>query len=409
MRFPAAQTTLTSTDIPLSVYVHLPWCERKCPYCDFNSHETRRVPEDAYIDALLTDLQSELRACPALEARSIESVFIGGGTPSLFSVAGIARLLDGLRACLRMEATREITMEANPGSTERERLAGFSAAGVTRFSMGIQSLNDRSLEALGRVHDRHDALRAMQAALASGADSVNVDLMHGLPGQSVADGLADLDTALAADPKHLSWYQLTIEPNTRFYSSPPPLPDEETLAELEERGAQRLIAAGYQRYEVSAWAKPGYECQHNLNYWRFGDYLGLGAGAHGKVTEPDRGVLRYRKTRQPEAYMAPRGTQRRDGRYLSSADLCGEFMLNALRLTDGFDIALFEERTGRSFDEVSATVSELVDRGLMENRDSTLRATALGRRFLDDLVSRFFECEPVAKDAVLASTQSPSR
>ncbi|MEO1080766.1 MAG: radical SAM family heme chaperone HemW [Pseudomonadota bacterium] len=409
MQISSAQAKLSATEIPLSVYVHLPWCERKCPYCDFNSHEARHVPEDAYVDALLDDLRGELKASPGLSERRIESVFIGGGTPSLFSVPAIARLLEGLRAELRLEAGGEITMEANPGSTEQRRLGGFAAAGVTRFSLGIQSLNDRSLHALGRVHDSKDARRAIQAALTSGAASVNLDLMHGLPGQSVEDGLADLDAAIAAGPEHLSWYQLTIEPNTRFYSSPPELPDEETLAALEERGAQRLAAAGYRRYEVSAWAKPGYECRHNLNYWRFGDYLGLGAGSHGKVTEPGRGVLRYRKTRQPEAYMAPGAAHRRDDRYLSPADLCGEFMLNALRLADGFDFALFEDRTGLSMEELGPTIAELEGRGLLQSNESELRTTVLGRRFLDDVVARFFECEPVADGPVLARTQPARR
>ncbi len=408
MRTTSTPGTHTSKETPLSVYVHLPWCERKCPYCDFNSHEAQRIPDEAYVDALLEDLRGELNASPSLLDRRIESVFLGGGTPSLFSVAAIERLLDGLRASLHLDSATEITMEANPGSTERERLTAFAAAGITRFSLGIQSLSDRSLEALGRVHDSDDARRAIRAARSSGAASVNLDLMHGLPGQSVEEGLADLDAAIAAGPAHLSWYQLTIEPNTRFYSSPPELPCEETLAELEERGVERLVAAGYRRYEVSAWAKPGYECRHNLNYWLFGDYLGRGAGAHGKVTEAG-GTLRYRKTRQPEAYLGPDGTRRRDGRYLSRADLCGEFMLNALRLTDGFDTGLFEARTGLPLDELAATIAELTDRGLLEGSESSLRATALGRRFLDDVVGRFFESNRDVEDTVLATTQSQRR
>ena len=396
---PGRETSLP----PLALYVHLPWCERKCPYCDFNSHERRDLPEAAYVDALLRDLEGELAATPAIGARPLTSIFIGGGTPSLFSDAGIGQLLSGIRARVDLAADCEITMEANPGSTERSRLKGLVDAGVTRFSLGIQSFDDRCLQRLGRIHSGDDARRAIAAARNSGAGSWNLDLMHGLPGQSLAGGLADLDAAIGASPAHISWYQLTIEPNTQFYRSPPVLPEEAVLAALEERGSARLRAAGYRRYEVSAWARPGSECRHNLNYWRFGDYLAVGAGAHGKVTDGSGAVLRYRKTRQPEAYLAATGTQRRDTRRLTHEDLRGEFMLGALRLSEGFTVELFETRTGLSFAGVRDAIDALVDEELLESDRAGIRATALGHRFLDDVVARFFPGQDSSGETVIAS------
>lgn len=388
---------------PLALYVHLPWCERKCPYCDFNSHERIHLPEAAYVDTLLRDLDGELTTLADGRPRPFVSLFIGGGTPSLFSTDAIERLLRGVRERVDLAEDCEISMEANPGSTERERLAGYVAAGVTRFSLGIQSFDDRCLERIGRVHDSDDARRAARAARRSGAASFNLDLMHGLPGQTVEQGLADLDTALAQEPAHLSWYQLTIEPNTQFHRRPPALPEEQVLADLEERGQARLSAAGYRRYEVSAWARPGGECRHNLNYWRFGDYLAIGAGAHGKISDGRGAVLRYRKTRQPDAYLAASGTQRRDRRSLSAADLRGEFMLGALRLDDGFTAALFEGRTGLAYETVSGTVEALQEDGLLETRGEAIRATSLGQRFLDDVIGRFFADPASPAQAVLAS------
>jgi len=381
---------VTQSFPPLSVYVHLPWCERKCPYCDFNSHEVEVLPEDAYVHALLEDLDGELAARPELAVRPIHSVFFGGGTPSLFSAAAIEFFLAGLRQRLRIEAATEITLEANPGSTERGRLAAFVRTGVNRFSLGIQSFDNDSLCALGRVHDSADARRAVAAAHDSGAATFNLDLMHGLPGQDVAKGLADLDAAIEAGAPHISWYQLTIEANTRFFSDPPELPPEDTLGELEDEGMKRLTSAGYTRYEISAWAKPGAACRHNLNYWRFGDYLGLGAGAHGKLTEPDGRILRYSKTRQPDAYLGAGGRGPRQLRQLGPADLVGEFMLGALRLTGGFEPELFEARTGLARAAVEDTVTALLREGMLERRDSVLRPSSLGLRFLDDVVGRFF-------------------
>lgn len=374
------------SSLPLSLYVHMPWCEKKCPYCDFNSHETPAIPEEDYVRSLLQDLEQELKG----QTRAIQTIFIGGGTPSLFSVESIGALLAGIRTRAAIENDAEVTMEANPGSIEAERLAGYVDAGVTRFSLGIQSFSDQALAALGRVHSGYAARRAIRYAAGSGASSFNLDLMHGLPGQSVEDGLEDITTALASKPPHLSWYQLTIEPNTRFFKYPPSLPVEHVLGDLEEQGAAALQESGYQRYEVSAWAQPGEECRHNLNYWSFGDYLAIGAGAHGKLTGLDFQVIRYSKTRRPEDYLREGGTSRRSLRALDEVDRCGEFAMNALRLREGFSSELFEARTGLEAARIEHLVGELREQGLLE-ATSNIKATALGWRFLDDLVGRFFD------------------
>jgi oxygen-independent coproporphyrinogen-3 oxidase len=375
---------------PLSAYVHLPWCERKCPYCDFNSHEAAAPPEEQYIDALLDDLRAEY----AGETRPLQTVFIGGGTPSLFSVAAVARLLEGMRTICAIAPDAEITLEANPGSSDSAKLAGYASAGATRFSIGAQSFDDDALQRLGRIHDARDAHRAIDAVRTSGAQSFNLDLMHGLPGQSPAQGLRDLQLAIAADAPHLSWYQLTIEPNTRFYSAPPLLPVEDELAELEESGIALLESAGYRRYEVSAWARPGQECRHNLNYWRFGDYLAIGAGAHGKRTDSTGVVRRYAKTRRPADYMASGGTRRVAQRVLDADDLRGEFMLNALRLSDGFTLGLFEQRTGLNARVLEESLGRLEQEGFLSVSSEQVRTTALGRRFLDDVVAHFLSSGP---------------
>ncbi|MFT7287680.1 MAG: putative oxygen-independent coproporphyrinogen III oxidase [Halieaceae bacterium] len=371
---------------PLSAYIHLPWCERKCPYCDFNSHEAQIIPDERYVDVLLEDLRGELEN----EQRPLETVFIGGGTPSLFSVAAIDRLLGGLREFAELPPNAEITMEANPGSTESGRLAAYARAGVTRFSLGLQSLDDRSLRALGRVHDSHAARSAVQAATDSGAGSFNIDLMHGLPEQTLKMGLADIKGALALAPPHLSWYQLTIEANTHFYSSPPILPLENVLGDLEEQGSALLIDKGYRRYEVSAWALPGQECRHNLNYWMFGDYVAAGAGAHGKLSSADGRILRYAKTRKPDDYMGPRGSRRCALRELDRTDRLGEFMLGALRLEAGFDIELFEERTGLNAAVLEEPLRALEGQGLVARVGDRIATSRLGRRFLDDVTAQFF-------------------
>lgn len=369
----------------LGLYIHIPWCERKCPYCDFNSHEAQEIPEAAYTEALIEDLLKEAQD----RRREIQTVFIGGGTPSLFSVDAITRLMGAVRSA-GLAKGAEVTMEANPGSVETERLQGYTQAGVTRFSLGIQSFNDACLQSLGRIHDSGMARHAASAAGASGALSYNIDLMHGLPKQSLELGLEDLRSAIALKPPHISWYQLTIEPNTRFYANPPRLPTESILGTLEDEGARLLSAAGYEQYEVSAWARPGQECQHNLNYWRFGDYLAIGAGAHGKLSTEDGQVFRYNKTRQPDDYLAAGGIERRGVRWLDESDLQGEFMLNALRLSAGFSLDLFEARTGLDVQRIKATVTQLVDQGLLNQDQSQISTTDLGRRFLDDVVGAFF-------------------
>jgi putative oxygen-independent coproporphyrinogen III oxidase len=374
------------TPPPLSLYVHLPWCARKCPYCDFNSREAAAIPDEAYVDTLLEDLRAEY----AGERRPLRSVFIGGGTPSLFSGGAIERLLGGIRDNATLDDDAEITMEANPGSAETAKLAAFARAGVNRFSIGVQSFSDHALARLGRIHDAAAAAAAIDAARTSGARSFNVDLMHGLPGQDREAGVADVRAVLAQRPPHVSWYQLTIERNTVFYRQPPTLPDEATLASLEERGAALLATAGYRRYEISAWAQPGQECRHNLNYWQFGDYLAIGAGAHGKITDRDGRIIRYAKTRRPEDYLGPGGTARRSRRELDARDRVGEFMLGALRLRNGFDRDLFEARTGLDSRDLAAQLEGLHAEGLLLVEGDNVRASERGWRFLDDLVGRFF-------------------
>ncbi|WP_439101932.1 radical SAM family heme chaperone HemW [Congregibacter sp.] len=373
----------------LGLYVHLPWCERKCPYCDFNSHEASDIPEAAYVDALIADLRAEI----ADQRRDIETVFIGGGTPSLFSVEAISLLMDAVQSA-GLAPGAEVTMEANPGSVEAGRLKGYAQAGITRFSLGIQSFNDGALNALGRIHDSNLARNAAAAARESGARSYNIDLMHGLPHQTLEQGLDDIRSALALNPPHLSWYQLTIEPNTRFYSQPPTLPEDSILGSLEEEGSRLLQSAGFHRYEISAWALPGQECQHNLNYWRFGDYLAIGAGAHGKLSTAEGRVFRYAKTRQPGDYLATGGTERRSLRVLDDADRQGEFVLNALRLAEGFSLTLFEARTGLNASRIGHIIDGLVDRELLALDGEQVRTTELGRRFLDDVVAAFFPGDP---------------
>ena len=373
---------------PLGLYIHLPWCERKCPYCDFNSHETRDLPEAQYIDALLQDLDADI---PQLHQREVATLFIGGGTPSLFSAPGIARLLKELGNRIALSPTLEATMEANPGSAEADKFAAFRAAGINRLSLGIQSFQDEQLQALGRVHNSAQAHAAIDFARAAGFDSFNIDLMHGLPGQGIESADADLRTALSYQPAHLSWYQLTIEPNTVFHKRPPSLPVEDMLADIQDDGEHLLISNGLQQYEVSAYSQPGFECRHNRNYWSFGDYLGIGAGAHGKITAQDGSIQRTAKRRQPGDYMSSAaGAFTASTRVLGKDEIPGEFMLNALRLNQGFTISLFESRTGLPISSIQTQLEQLIDRGLLEQVESTIRTTALGRRFLDSVVAEFF-------------------
>jgi len=372
---------------PLSLYVHLPWCVRKCPYCDFNSHEAAGgLPEAAYVAALLSDLEATL---PAAQGRSLRTIFMGGGTPSLFSGAAMARLLDGIRARIAVDPDAEITLEANPGTAEAAKFESFREAGVTRLSLGVQSFDAAQLRRLGRIHDAEEAYRAVELARAA-FSRVNLDLMYVLPGQSPAGALADAQAALASGVGHLSFYQLTIEPNTVFYSQPPQLPAEETAAEIEEAVHAALAAGGLRRYEVSAWSLPGEECAHNLNYWRFGDYLGIGAGAHAKITWPER-IVREARTRAPADYLrrAPLGEAVIERRELAVTDAVFEFMMNALRLTAGVPEKLFTERTGQPLAAAEPGLGAAIERGLLERRHGELRPTALGQRFLNDLVGLF--------------------
>jgi oxygen-independent coproporphyrinogen-3 oxidase len=372
---------------PLALYVHVPWCIRKCPYCDFNSHAApEALPEDEYVGALIADLESAL---PAIWGRPVLSVFVGGGTPSLFSAAAIDRLLSAVRARVPLSADAEITLEANPGTFERAKFAGFFAAGVNRISLGVQSFDDRFLRALGRVHDADEARRAVEAASMI-FGNLNLDLMFALPGQSPEDARRDVAAALAFAPPHLSFYQLTLEPNTLFHRHPPPLPDDETAADIEDLVVGMLDDAGYAHYETSAHAKPGYACRHNLNYWRFGDYLGIGAGAHSKLSFPDR-VVRELRFKQPRQYLekAACGEAVQQSSNVSRRELPFEFMLNALRLTDGVPAALFAERTGLPLSVAAKAIDEATRKGLLAADPTRLQPTPLGRRFLNDLQQLF--------------------
>lgn len=373
---------------PLTLYVHLPWCARKCPYCDFNSHELRtEIPEEQYVDALIADLEHDL---PGVWGRVCHAVFIGGGTPSLFSPGSLDRLLSGVRARLPLAPDAEITLEANPGSSEAAKFTGFRDAGVNRLSIGVQSFDAGCLEAIGRIHDSGEALNAAAAARAAGFDNFNVDLMHGLPDQSVAGALADVEQAVRCGPTHLSCYQLTLEPNTRFYRHPPALPDEETTWTMQQEIQQYLADREYRQYEVSAYAREGYRCRHNLNYWQFGDYLGIGAGAYAKITHPD-GIDRTAKVAAPRPYMQRAGTA--DGiasrRTLSGEEAAFEFMLNALRLKDPVSIAMFQQRTGRTLASINDILKQAERDSLLRIEHGTLSTTPHGFRFLNELLERF--------------------
>jgi len=373
---------------PLSLYVHLPWCIKKCPYCDFNSHEmaSSDMPEQRYIDALIADLESSL---PLIWGRSVHSIFIGGGTPSLFSPAAIDRLLADLRARLRLDADCEITLEANPGTFEKDRFKAFRSAGVTRLSVGVQSFNDEHLKALGRVHDRAQAIAAVEEAAAS-FETFNLDIMYALPGQTLAGLEKDMRQALALRPPHISIYHLTIEPNTYFAKFPPVIPEEDLAYAMLDRISEMTDQAGMQRYEVSAYAKPGHRCFHNLNYWQFGDYLGIGAGAHSKLSFAHR-IVRQLRWREPKLYMdkALAGQAVTQENEVSRADLPFEFMLNALRLRDGFKLQDFAEKTGLPVSVLQTGLDEAERKGLIERDMTSIRPTDRGFDFLNDLHSLF--------------------
>lgn len=386
---------------PIAVYVHLPWCVRKCPYCDFNSHAApETIPESAYVEALLADLEADLDLAAG---RGVSSIFLGGGTPSLFGTEAIHALLSGIAARMPLAADVEITMEANPGTVEHGRFEGYAAAGVNRVSLGAQSFDAAALAALGRIHGPAEIPAAVAGIRAAGIDNFNLDLMYGLPGQSPEGALADLRAALALAPAHLSHYQLTLEPGTAFHHRPPPLPDEERSFEMQISCQNALAAAGHAQYEVSAYARPGRQCRHNLNYWRFGDYLGIGAGAHGKATV-DGAVIRTEKARSPRAYLAAggrAGTRRR----VPAAELPFEYMLNALRLREGFTLRHFEAVTGLPAAVVESRLARLCGRGLLRETGGAYQPSELGFRFLNELHAEFLpeDSEPSAPRRVVHS------
>lgn len=371
---------------PIAVYVHLPWCVRKCPYCDFNSHAAPgNIPENTYVQALLADLECDLDLAAG---RQVGSVFLGGGTPSLFSPDAIGALISGIAARLTLAPDAEITMEANPGTIEHGRFAGYRAAGINRVSLGAQSFDAAALKALGRIHGPGEIGLAVGELAAAGIDNFNLDLMYALPGQSREGALADVEAALALAPAHLSHYQLTLEPGTAFHHRPPVLPDDELAFEMQRDCQQRLARAGFVQYEVSAYALPGRQCRHNLNYWRFGDYLGIGAGAHGKATVGGA-VIRTEKPRSPREYLQGGGASGARRRTVPAAELPFEFMLNALRLQEGFGLAGFERATGLPAAAILPKLGDLVSRGLMIESDGRYRPSELGFRFLNDLQAGF--------------------
>ena len=385
-------------NLPLALYIHLPWCIRKCPYCDFNSHEITggSFPEKDYIEAIIRDLKF---SAGQFRAREIISIFFGGGTPSVISADGIGMILEAINAISALSADTEITLEANPGAVDSRRFAAYRRLGVNRLSIGVQSFSDDKLAAIGRIHNGNDALAAFETAVSAGFSNINIDLMYGLPGQTVEDALSDLDRAVSLEPAHISWYQLTIEPNTVFHAKPPPLPDDDRIWQMQSCGADYLTRQRYRQYEVSAWSREGRECRHNLNYWEFGDYIGIGAGAHGKVTtRNDSGapslqtsITRQSRLRVPESYIRNAGSDSviAEHKTLTEADCILEFMLNALRLKDGVARNSFSERTGLPPDAIRVQVDAARNEGLLEDGQGLIKATEKGARYLNDLLQYF--------------------
>ena len=374
---------------PLSLYIHVPWCVRKCPYCDFNSHTSpQSLPEKAYVAALIADLQADLAW---VQGRKIGSVFIGGGTPSLFSGQTYQDLFTQLRQHLDFSSDCEVTLEANPATVEHDNFEGYLAAGINRLSLGVQSFNPTHLQTLGRIHSQQDAFNAIQLAKTAGFSNFNLDLMHGLPQQDLSQALEDIDYALSFHPTHLSWYQLTIEPNTAFYRQPPALPDDDILWAIQEAGQQKLALAGFQQYEVSAYSQQR-PSKHNLNYWQFGDYLAIGAGAHGKVTTPE-GIFRYRKTRLPKDYLAaaPQQQARLGLEKIVTEDLYFEFMMNALRLKNGVPIDYFEQRTGLAWADLLTQIQPALNKQWLTLDTQHIKCTDLGFNYLNDVLSLFLK------------------
>ena len=391
-----------SMPIPLGLYIHIPWCVKKCPYCDFNSHAASdALPEREYIDALLSDLEQDLQS---MEGRIVETIFIGGGTPSLFSPESIERLLVGVTKQLSLEKDAEITLEANPGTVESGKFAEFSAAGINRLSIGVQSFKDDALRRLGRIHSAKDALRAAEQAHDAGLNNFNLDLMFGLPTQTPKDAIRDLANAVSLEPTHISWYQLTLEPNTHFHHSPPSnLPSEETLWQIQQQGQEFLAQHAFRQYEISAYSRHQ-PCKHNLNYWRFGDYLGIGAGAHAKITDSKKAiVMRTAKTRNPRDYLRQSSTHHSGSNnrisntlYLSQSDLILEFMMNALRLTEGFEPTVFEQHTGLPLDNISELLEQATDKGLLHASNEKIQASPHGQRYLNNLLGIFMSDDDIS-------------
>ncbi len=373
---------------PLSLYVHIPWCLKKCPYCDFNSHAAgSELPEEAYIQALINDLDIE---GPYIQGRKLSSIFFGGGTPSLFSYEAISRIIQAANRRIGFEEDIEITLEANPGTFEQEKFQGYRNVGVNRLSIGVQSFNDQQLEKLGRVHSAEQAISAINSARIAGFENFNIDLMHGLPGQTTKQALVDLQQAIDLAPTHLSWYQLTIEPNTEFYSKPPTLPKDIILEAIQEQGYQLLLENGYQQYEVSAFCRDNNKSAHNLNYWKFGDYLGIGAGAHGKITLPsEQRIIRTAKTRSPANYLARENSYTASCKNIPEDELPLEFMMNAMRLNAGVPTPLFLERTGVPLETIRPELDKLTTLQLMERPDSSLTPTQKGHQFLNNILEIF--------------------
>jgi len=375
---------------PLSLYVHIPWCVKKCPYCDFNSHiADKNIPEKEYLAALIEDLDRSLNY---VQGRKISSIFFGGGTPSLFSADAIGKIIQAAKLRIGFDKDIEITLEANPGTFEQEKFSGFRSQGVNRLSIGIQSFSDDHLESLGRIHSAQQAIDAVKNAKNAGFENINIDLMHGLPGQDANDAVDDLVNAIKLEPSHISWYQLTIEPNTVFFNKPPKLPTDILLESIQNKGEKILLDAGYKKYEVSAYCKNNDRSMHNMNYWEFGDYLGIGAGAHGKITLPEKKkILRMQKTRSPSDYLDKRKSYTAASKQINSKEIPLEFMMNALRLNHGVSKSTFEGRTGVSINEIERPLRALKKQKLIESLDEKICPTTKGHMFLNSVLEVFLE------------------
>ena len=372
---------------PMSLYVHIPWCEKKCPYCDFNSYASSSIPEQDYLDCLIADLQIEAES---VQDRELKSVFFGGGTPSLFSAESLARLLQAIARMFHFNRDIEITLEVNPASADQRKFLDFFRAGINRLSIGVQSFNDSSLRDLGRIHTSGDGISAIKLAQTAGFSNINIDLMYGLPKQTEEEAISDLNEAILCRPQHVSWYELTIEPNTMFYSNPPSLPKENTLEAIQEAGLSLLSKNGFSQYEISAFSKLSHQCKHNLNYWRFGDYLGIGAGAHGKITNKDSSITRYSKTRNPGDYLSASPYEARvNESTLSEKETVLDFVLNSFRLTDGFTLDQFKKSTYLSPHHLEPEISSLCDRGLVLKNSAGYKTTTLGQRYLNEIIHKF--------------------